>query len=139
MKATMCLAAVAAAPLALAQTYDSRPSRPPVSGMETPSNRAMSGSTGDAAMNREAGASSNRSTMRGTSVDRADIATRRGRGQNDLELSQTSLLNQFSAAGYTMVRDFRKDGAGYVAQARDRDGRWASVELNPRSGAITPR
>lgn len=99
----------------------------------------MSGSTGDAAMNRDATGSSNRSAMRGTSVDRSDIATRRGRGQNDLELSQTSLLNQFSAAGYTMVRDFRKDGDRYVAQAQDRDGRWASVELNPRSGTITPR
>lgn len=99
----------------------------------------MSGSTGDAAMNRDATGSSSRSAMRGTSVDRGDIATRRGRGQNDLELSQTSLLNQFSAAGYTMVRDFRKDGDRYVAQAQDHDGRWASVELNPRSGTITPR
>ncbi|SMH58836.1 hypothetical protein [Azospirillum agricola] len=100
--------------------------------------RAMSGSTGNAAMNRDATGSSNRTSMRGTAMN-SEISSRRGRGQNDLELSQTTLLNQFSAAGYTMVRDFRKDGDRYVAQAQDRDGRWSSVELDPRAGTVTPR
>ncbi|CAO3421914.1 hypothetical protein [Azospirillum doebereinerae] len=100
--------------------------------------RAMSGSTG-ATMDRDATGSSNRSSMRGTTVNTGDISARRGRGQNDLELSQTSLLNQFSAAGYTVVRDFRKDGDRYTAQAQDRNGRWTSVELDPRTSTITPR
>jgi len=99
---------------------------------------AMSGSTG-AAMDRDATGSSNRSAMNRKTVNGSDISSRRGRGQNDLELSQTSLLNQFSAAGYTMVRDFRKDGDRYTAQAQDRNGRWTSVELDPRTSTITPR
>ncbi|MCG5239754.1 hypothetical protein ACIU1J_05930 [Azospirillum doebereinerae] len=100
--------------------------------------RAMSGSTG-ATMDRDVTGSSSRSSMRSTTVNNGDMSTRRGRGQNDLELSQTSLLNQFSAAGYTMVRDFRKDGDRYTAQAQDKNGRWTSVELDPRTSTITPR
>lgn len=73
------------------------------------------------------------------SVTQSDIQNRRGRGQNDLELRQTSLLNVFSGAGYISVRDFRKEGDRYVAQAQDRSGRWASVEMDPRTGTITPR
>lgn len=73
------------------------------------------------------------------SVTQSDIQNRRGRGQNDLELRQTSLLNVFSGAGYIQVRDFRKEGDRYVAQAQDRSGRWASVEMDPRTGTITPR
>ena len=119
--------------------------------------RAMSGSTGGAVMGRDASGSSDRrvtgsktwsntttgntttggSTMTTGRAD--DLASRRGRGQNDLELSQTSLLNQFSAAGYTVVRDFRKDGDRYTAQAQDANGRWATVALDPRSGTISPR
>lgn len=94
----------------------------------------MSGSTGGATMDQDATGSSNRSMRRDP-----DLSSRRGRGQNDLELSQTTLLNQFSAAGYSMVRDFRKTGDRYVAQAQDKDGRWSTVELDPRSGTITPR
>lgn len=100
--------------------------------------RAMSGSTGNATMDYDSG-SSNRSSMRGASTGNPDLASRRGRGQNDLELSQTSVLNQFSAAGYTMVRDFRKDGDRYTAQAQDRNGQWSTVELDPRTHTITPR
>ncbi len=74
----------------------------------------------------------------GSVMNRDDITARRGRGQNDLELSQTSLLNEFSAQGYTAVRDFRKNGQNYVANVQDQQGRWMTVELDPRTRAITP-
>lgn len=79
-----------------------------------------------------------RQTVTGSTTN-SEIQDRRGRGQNELELRQTSLLNQFSGAGYISVRDFRKEGDRYVAQAQDQTGRWASVELDPRTGTITPR
>lgn len=62
---------------------------------------------------------------------------RADRGQNRLELMQTSLLNYFSAAGFTAVRDFRKQGESYVAEAQDQNGRWTTVELDPRTGTIS--
>lgn len=74
----------------------------------------------------------------GSMSSRDDITARRGRGQNDLELTQTSLLNEFSAQGYTAVRDFRKNGQNYVANVQDPQGRWTTVELDPRTRAITP-
>jgi hypothetical protein len=70
-------------------------------------------------------------------VDRSDLADRRGRGQNNMELMQTSLLNSFSAAGFRAVRDFRKDGDRYVATAMDQSGTWVTVQMDPSTGAIT--
>lgn len=69
-------------------------------------------------------------------VDRSDTQARSDRGQNSLELMQTSLLNYFSAAGFTAVRDFRKQGESYVAEAQDQNGRWTTVEMDPRTGTI---
>ncbi len=109
---------------------------------------AVSGSTGGTIIDRDASGSSNRGVAKNGAttgnttiggVTASDIASRRGRGQNDLELSQTSVLNQFSAAGYTTVRDFHKEGDRYVAQAQDPSGRWANVQLDPHSGTVTPR
>ncbi|HYH39163.1 MAG TPA: hypothetical protein VD860_13135 [Azospirillum sp.] len=74
----------------------------------------------------------------GSVMSRDDITTRRGRGQNDLELTQTSLLNEFSAQGYTAVRDFRKNGQNYMANVQDQQGRWMTVEIDPRTRAISP-
>ncbi len=65
-----------------------------------------------------------------------NVQGRAGRGQNRTELMQTSLLNYFSAAGFTSVRDFRKQGQNYVAEAQDQNGRWSTVELDPRTGTI---
>lgn len=87
-----------------------------------------SGSTGNTGM----------ATGSGAVVSRQDIQSRRGRGQNELELTQTTLLNEFSAQGYTAVRDFRKNGENYVANVQDQQGRWMTVELDPRTGSITP-
>lgn len=77
-------------------------------------------------------------TGSGSAVSRDDITARRGRGQNDLELTQTSLLNEFSAQGYTAVRDFRKNGQNYMANVQDQQGRWMTVEIDPRTRAISP-
>ncbi len=62
---------------------------------------------------------------------------RAGRGQTKTELMQTTLLNNFSAAGFTAVRDFRKQGQNYVAEAQDQNGNWSMVELDPRTGTIS--
>lgn len=64
------------------------------------------------------------------------LQARRGRGQNMTELTQTSLLNSFSSAGFMGVRNFHKDGDRYLAEAQQRDGSWAMVEMDPRTGTI---
>lgn len=100
----------------------------PYSGGSTTTTTTSSGSTGYTS----SGAAS------GSVMSRDDITARRGRGQNDLELTQTSLLNEFSAQGYTAVRDFRKNGQNYTANVQDQQGRWMTVEIDPRTRAISP-
>jgi hypothetical protein len=68
----------------------------------------------------------------------SDLAGRRGRGQKPIELQQTTLLNQLSAAGYVSVRDFRKEGDRYVASAMTPQGQWTTVVLDPRNSSTTP-
>ncbi|MDQ2103266.1 hypothetical protein [Azospirillum isscasi] len=64
--------------------------------------------------------------------------TRRAeRGQNRKELMQTSLLNYFSAAGFTSVRDFRKQGENYMAEAQSANGTWSTVLLDTSTGTIS--
>lgn len=108
-----------------------RQNNPPVGtyGSTTRTDTYNSGSTGY---------TGSTSGMGSGSMSRDDITARRGRGQNDLELSQTSLLNEFSAQGFTAVRDFRKNGQNYVANVQDQQGRWMTVEMDPRTGVITP-
>lgn len=100
----------------------------------------MSGSTTGTTMDRS-GTMGTTGTMQGNrqvlmNVD-PNTSQRAGRGQNRKELMQTSLLNYFSAAGFVAVRDFRKQGDNYIADAQDRDGRWSTVELDPRTGTIS--
>lgn len=66
----------------------------------------------------------------------ASIRERRGRGQTMTELTQTSLLNSFSSAGFMGVRNFHKDGGRYLAEAQQRDGSWTMVELDAATGTI---
>jgi len=100
-------------------TYDNR-------GTVPGSRAGMSGSTG-------AGTGMSGSASTGDH----NFAGRRGRGQNEKELVQTSLLNEFSGMGFTAVRDFQKRGDNYVATVQDQSGRWMNVELDPRTGQIT--
>lgn len=65
------------------------------------------------------------------------VEERRERGQRPNEQMQTLLLNSFSGAGYVAVRDFRKDGERYMAQAQDQFGNWTMIELDPRTGSIS--
>lgn len=125
MKTGLILAAMAASvamvPAAMAQQTYSQ-------GYSTYSSQNHSGSTG-----------SDLSSLTG-SVGGAtsDLAGRRGRGQKPVELQQTTLLNQLSAAGYVSVRDFRKDGDRYVANAMTPQGQWTTVVLDPRNSSTTP-
>ena len=114
------------APAGRVTTQSGRPGDPAWSRSQTTT--SSSGSTGY----------STSATGSGAVMSRDDIASRRGRGQNDLELTQTSLLNEFSAQGYTAVRDFRKNGQNYVANVQDQQGNWMTVEIDPRSRAISP-
>lgn len=66
-----------------------------------------------------------------------NTAQRAERGQNRKELMQTSLLNYFSAAGFTSVRDFRKQGENYVAEAQSANGTWSTVLLDTNTGTIS--
>lgn len=67
------------------------------------------------------------------------IRDRSGRDQNELELSQTTLLNQFGQLGFADMRNFRKDGAAYVAEVQTVEGIWQTVEIDPASGNVTTR
>lgn len=125
MKTGLILAAMAASvamvPAAMAQQTYSQ-------GYSTYSSQSPSGSTGGdlSGLTGSAG---------GTS---SDLAGRRGRGQKQIELQQTTLLNQLSAAGYVSVRDFRKEGDRYVANAMTPQGQWTTVVLDPRNSSTTP-
>ncbi|WP_376959464.1 hypothetical protein ABNQ39_05900 [Azospirillum sp. A26] len=125
MKTGLILAAMAASvamvPAAMAQQTYSQ-------GYSTYSSQNYSGSTGSdlSGMTGSAGGSS------------SDLAGRRGRGQKPIELQQTTLLNQLSAAGYVSVRDFRKEGDRYVANAMTPQGQWTTVVLDPRNSSTTP-
>ncbi|MBP2303103.1 hypothetical protein [Azospirillum picis] len=105
----------------------------------------MSGSTGSAMDRTATGSAYSRSSDRmtgrdaGQGMSQADLAGRRGPGQRPIELAQTTLLNRLSASGYSMVRDFRKDGDMYVASAMDPQGQWSTVVLNPHTGDISQR
>ncbi|MFC5359772.1 hypothetical protein [Azospirillum himalayense] len=66
-----------------------------------------------------------------------NTAQRAERGQNRKELMQTSLLNYLSAAGFTSVRDFRKQGENYVAEAQSANGTWSTVLLDTNTGTIS--
>lgn len=121
MKTGLILAAMAAslavAPAAMAQqTY-----------LQNSYSGAYSGSTGGdvSGLTGSAGGST------------SDLAGRRGRGQKAIELQQTTLLNQLSAAGYVSVRDFRKEGDRYVANAMTPQGEWTTVVLDPRNPSTT--
>lgn len=125
MKTGLILAAMAASvamvPAAMAQQTYSQ-------GYSTYSSQNHSGSTGSdlSGMTGSAGGPS------------SDLAGRRGRGQKPTELQQTTLLNRLSAAGYVSVRDFRKDGDRYVANAMTPQGQWTTVVLDPHHSSTTP-
>ncbi|WP_042689045.1 hypothetical protein [Azospirillum sp. B506] len=118
MKTGLFLAAMAASiamvPAAMAQQAQSSQGYSTYSGSTGGDASGLTGSTGGAA---------------------SDLAGRRGRGQKTVELQQTTLLNQLSAAGYVSVRDFHKEGDRYVANAMTPQGQWTTVVLDPRNAS----
>lgn len=52
---------------------------------------------------------------------------------------QTALLNRFSQLGFSEIREFRREGETYVAEATDPEGEEVTVVLDPASGTIVAR
>lgn len=71
-------------------------------------------------------------------IDEVDDA-RLGPAQRRLSVMQTTLLNRFSQLGFSDVREFRREGETYVAEAVDGDGQEVTVVLDPASGTIVAR
>lgn len=69
-----------------------------------------------------------------THVDAGTIA--KAPGQSVREMTATALLNRFSQLGFAGVREFRRDGDHYVAQAQTTDGRWVNVTVDPVNGDV---
>ena len=92
----------------------------------------------DAAMAREAmpqsGSTGPASTGVLTHVDTATFA--KEPKQTTREMTATALLNRFSQLGFAGVREFRRDGDHYIAQAQTTDGKWVNVTIDPMSGDV---
>lgn len=51
-------------------------------------------------------------------------------------LTLGQIYDKLIAAGYTDVTEIERERSGYEAKARDRDGRWVELHLEPISGNI---
>lgn len=51
-------------------------------------------------------------------------------------LTLGQIYDTLIAAGYTDVREIERERSGYEAKARDREGRWVELHLEPISGNI---
>ncbi len=71
--------------------------------------------------------------------DPANVEQRSGPEQRPTALMQTTLLNRFSQLGFSEVRDFRREGESYIAEALSKDGDWVTVVMDPMSGTIVAR
>ena len=60
------------------------------------------------------------------------IEARRGPEQREMELVQTSLLNQFGHLGFSELRSIRREGADYVAEVTTNTGQPATVVIDAR-------
>ena len=56
--------------------------------------------------------------------------------QTKREMTATALLNRFSQLGFAGVREFRRDGDHYVAEAQTMDGKWVNVTIDPTNGDV---
>lgn len=57
--------------------------------------------------------------------------------QDRMAVMQTTLLNTMSQLGFQTVRDFRRSGDAYVAEALTMDGNWRTIEIDGRAGTIS--
>lgn len=67
-------------------------------------------------------------------IDRNSMT--RAPNQTEAEMTATALLNRFSQLGFAGVREFRRDGDHYVAQAQTMDGTWVKVTIDPGDGNV---
>lgn len=66
-----------------------------------------------------------------------DLETRMGRDQDRLALVQTTMLNTLGGLGLGGLRDVRRTGDLYYAEALMADGNWRTVAVDPASGTIS--
>lgn len=51
-------------------------------------------------------------------------------------LSLGQIHDKLQADGYTDIREIERERGGYEAKARDRDGRWMKLYIEPLSGKV---
>jgi hypothetical protein len=55
------------------------------------------------------------------------------------ELTAAQVKSRLEAAGYTDVQDVKKEGDHFDAMATAKDGKRVSLDVDAKTGAITPR
>jgi hypothetical protein len=68
-----------------------------------------------------------------------DVPMRSGAASLEDEAARTALLNRFGGLGFSALESFRRMGAGYEADVRTINGERMTVDIDPRSGAVTTR
>lgn len=119
-----------------------QPQGQPLQGQDQPGQQGRAPDLSDPAVPGTGMDAAQASTTGGTEVlveiDEVDDA-RLGPAQRRLSVMQTTLLNRFSQLGFSDVREFRREGETYVAEAVDGDGQEVTVVLDPASGTIVAR
>lgn len=64
---------------------------------------------------------------------------RSGGGRLDDEAARTALLNRFGGLGFAALDEFRRTGTGYEADVRTVTGERMTVDIDPRTGAVSTR
>jgi hypothetical protein len=78
-------------------------------------------------------------TTSGSMSPMNDAPMRSGAARLDDEAARTALLNRFGGLGFSALESFRRTGAGYEADVRTITGERMTVDIDPRSGAVSTR
>ena len=79
------------------------------------------------------------STTTGSLGDGTTEATGTGASRSGDEVARTALLNRFGGLGFAGLDGFRRTGTGYEADVRTVTGERMTVDIDPRTGAVTTR
>ena len=58
--------------------------------------------------------------------------------RNAAQLNADQVKSRVEAAGYTNVQDVRREGNHFDAKATDKDGKQVSLDVDAKTGAVTP-